>query len=161
MARPIRITDDLSYQPNREPGIVELMKTLVTETTELVRSEANVLKLELQESTRAMIVDAVKAAIYGGAALLGVFSLMAFFIIAFGEMLSGTRPTGYWVSALLIGLILTIGGGLMASRYAKRIGASADLPKTRGEAHINEALAKKEFSDMKADVKEKLRHELG
>lgn len=160
MARPIRITDDLSYRPNREPGIVDLMKILVTETTELVRSEANVLKLELQESTRAMIVDAVKTAIYGGAALLGVFSLMAFFIIAFGEMLTGTRPTGYWISALVIGLILTIGGGLMAARYARRIGASADLPKTRSEAHINQALVQKEFSDMKSEIKEKA-HELG
>lgn len=153
MARPLRSGEDtfVSQRPSslQDAGVSELLKNLVSETAELVRSEANVMKLEVQESTRAMIVDAVKAAIYGGVALLGVLSLMAFLIIAIGELIAGGSATGYWISALGIGLIFTIAGGLMAARHGRRIGESAGLPKTRSEIRTDESLVRREVAKIK------------
>jgi len=133
----------------RDAGILDLLRNLVSEAGELVRSEANVIKLEVQESTQAMIIDAVKTAIYGGIALLGVLSLMAFLIIAIGELIAGGGTTGYWISALGIGLIFTIIGGTMAARHARRIGENAALPKIRSEIRTDESLVRREVAKIK------------
>lgn len=153
MASPLRSGEDtfVSQRPTslQDAGVSELLKNLVSEAAELVRSEANVMKLEVQESTQAMIVDAVKSAVFGGVALLGVLSLMAFLIIAIGELIGGGSATGYWVSALGIGLVFTIVGGAMAAYYGRRIGESAGLPKTRSEIRTDESLVRREVAKIR------------
>lgn len=156
MARPLPTADERLSAARPEPGVVDLLKTLVHESAELVRSEANLMKLEVQESTRAMIVDAVKAALFAGVALLGLLALMAFLIIALGQLLQGNHhgssPAGYWASALIIGVLFTAVGGFMAARFAKRIGESAGLPKTRAGLRADEASLRGEFSKVKETV---------
>ncbi len=150
MARPLRMETDLLVPEER--GILDLVKTLVAEAGALAQSEADLIKLEVQESTRAMIIDAVKTAIYSGVALLGILSLTAFLIIMLGQLIDGTDPSGYWISALIIGVILTVAGGMMAAWHARRIGEHADLPTTRHAVANNKNLVHKGYSRLKEVV---------
>ena len=140
---------------NNNAPVTELLKNLISETGELVRSEANVIKLELQESTRALMLDGIKIAVYSGVALLGVLSLVAFLIIALGQLIEGGAApvTGFWISALIVGLIFTIGGGVMAAKHAKQISKEIGLPKTKTEFEKDKHLIKRELYKMKEAVK--------
>lgn len=149
MAEPVRIPP-----PTREPSSIDVMRRLLSETGELLRAEANVVKLELQESTRTMIVGGVRAAVYSGVALLGVLSLLAFVILAVGDWIGGSaavRP--FWVSALIVGLVLAVAGGLMAMRNIKRIGRESGLPRTKKEAHAGREFVREEIQKIKEAAK--------
>lgn len=126
-------------------SVSELLKRLLAETGELVRAEANVIKLEMQENTRAMIIDGIKAAVYSGIALLGVLSLVAFLVIGLGDLLTqgeyGVR--GFWISALIVGLVLGGIGGVMAYRHAKHLGQHTSFAQTK-HALRNDRVALKE-----------------
>ncbi|MHB1949993.1 MAG: phage holin family protein [Acidiferrobacteraceae bacterium] len=135
-----------------DAGVADLLKTLISEAAALARSEVDIVKLEVQESTRAMIIDTMKTAMYGGIALLGAVSLTAFLVVALGQLIGGTNPSGYWVSALIIGAVFVLGGGLMAIRHAQRIGERADLPKTRGEVRNAGDFAREGISRIKRAV---------
>ena len=149
MAEPLRIPP-----PAREPSSIDVMRRLLFETGELLRAEANVVKLELQESMRAMIVGGVRAAIYSGVALLGVLSLLAFLILAIGDGIGGSaavRP--FWVSALIVGLVLTAVGGLMAAHHIKRIGRESGMPRTKREARADREFVREEIKKIKEAAK--------
>lgn len=117
-------------------SLVGLFRHAVNEAADLVRSEANLVKLELEESTRAIIADALKATLYSAIALLGLLSLLAFLIIGLAALIVGhvAAITSFWASALIIGAVFTTAGGLMAMRHAKRI--SHDVPMKRSRTNI-------------------------
>jgi len=153
MTKPLKIEEGMDM--NNKAPVTELLKNLISETGELVRSEANVIKLELQESTRAMILGGIKTAAYSGVALLGVLSLVAFLIIALGQLIQGDEApvTGFWISALIVGVIFTVGGGVMAAKHAKQIGKEIGLPKAQTEFEKDKRLVKRELYKMKEAVK--------
>lgn len=154
MARPRSQIPILEETPIQN-SVIALLKTLIAETGELIRSEAEVIKLEMQESTRAMIVGGIQAAIYGGVALLGVLSLLTFLILALGDWIEGDNidVTGFWLSALIVGLVLLIGGGLMANKSVQRIGREIGLTKTQIEIEKDKRLLREELHKIKEAVK--------
>jgi uncharacterized membrane protein YqjE len=129
-----------------EEPVTELLKELVAETGQLVRSEIQVARLEIQESARAVLRDAAMVAIFAGAALMGVFCLMAFMVIGLGELLSlATHDVNaYWISALIIGvLFITVGGGL-AFRSIRKIGKDVRMRETQAELERDRQLIQRE-----------------
>lgn len=132
-------------------GIGGLIKNLLAQTGELVRAEADVIKMEMQESTRVMIVDGLKAAAFAGVALLGVFALVAFAIIALGDLLTqGVHDVrGFWLSALIVGVFLSGVGGYMAMSHAKRIGKSISFPQTKRELRKDKEFFKEGIDKLK------------
>lgn len=134
-----------------EPSLRDLLRDLLTQTGALLRAEADVIKLELQESSRAIALDALKTSIAAGIALLGLFSLLAFAIIALGDLIGGGVPEvrGFWISALIIGIVLTGGGGFFAMRHAQRIGRNTKLPRTRTEIVAGKEFVKQESVKIK------------
>lgn len=124
-----------------------LLRHAADEAGAIIRSEANVIKLEIEESTRAIIADAMKAAVYSAIALLGLLSLLAFLIIGLADLLAGAASplTSFWASALIIGLLFTGVGGAMAFRHAKRIGQDTQLKKTRSEIQADKTFLKEEW----------------
>lgn len=154
MATPLRAPAQSETAKN-ELSIIALLRNLITETSELVRTEVDVLKLELQESTRAMFRDAIKAIVFAGVALLGILSLMAFLIIALGDAISGSgaNVTGFWLSALIIGLVFTIFGGVMTVRYGKRIGGDVTLAHARDELRTDRDFVQQEYHKFKEAAK--------
>lgn len=156
-ARPLRVPPEIAHedQPARAAAsVTDLVRNLIDEAGELVRTEANVIKLEVQESTRAMLRESIKAMVYGGIALLGVLSLMAFLIIGLGDLLSeGARATSYWLSALIIGVIFAGFGGYMAARHGRRIGSEVGLPKSQTELRTDRQFVRREFDKIKEAAK--------
>lgn len=134
---------------------VQLIRGLFSELGELLRSEANVVKMEVQESMRAMLVSSVKATVAAGVALLGVLSLLAFLIIGLGDLIAGeeTQATAFWVSALIIGIIFTAGGAYFAMRFGKQIGAEASLPRSQEELRADRRMMQQEMSKLKEAAK--------
>ena len=127
-----------------------LLRHAADEASEIIRSEANVIKLEIEESTRALIKDALKAAAYSAVAMLGLFSLLAFIIIGLADIITDTASpmTSFWASALIIGVLLTGIGGAMAIRHARRLGQDAQLKKTRSEINADKAFLKDEWKKL-------------
>jgi hypothetical protein len=83
-----------------ERSIGELFSELATETTTLVRQEIQLAKVELghkasQVGTRVGVIGAAGAVAYAG-----VLAVVAAVILLLGEHMP------YWVSALLVGIIL-------------------------------------------------------
>lgn len=134
-----------------EPPLRDLLRDLFSQTGALLRAEADVIKLELQESSRAIALDAIKTSVAAGIALMGLFSLLAFAIIGLGDLIGGGVPEvrGFWLSALIVGVVLTGGGGFFALRYGQRIGRNTKLPRTRTELVVGKEFVKHETGKMK------------
>lgn len=150
MARPLHNLGQIPLAESKA-GIGELIKSLLAQTGDLVRAEADVIKLEVQESTRVMIVDSLKAAVFAGVALLGVFSLVAFLIIALGDLLTGGvhDVRGFWLSALIVGVLLSGVGGYMAMSHAKRIGKDIGFPQIKRELRKDKEFIKDGIDKLK------------
>lgn len=87
----------------------ELFKQLSTDTAELVRQEATLAKAELAATASAVAHDAVKVGIATGLALAGILALTAFLIVGLGAALHN-----YWLSSLIVGVVILAIGGVMA-----------------------------------------------
>jgi len=92
-----------------ELSLGELFKRLSTDTAELVRQEANLAKAELAASASAVARDAMKIGVAAGLALAGVLALTAFLVIGLGVLL-----TSYWLSSLIVGVVVLAVGGMLA-----------------------------------------------
>ncbi|MDA8390625.1 MAG: phage holin family protein [Gammaproteobacteria bacterium] len=112
------------------PSFIALLRHMADESVQLVRSEATVIRLEMEESTRAIILDAIKTTLYSAVALLGLLSLLAFLIIGLAALITGqlNSTTAFWTSALVIGVVFTTVGGFMAWRHARHIGTVPGRP---------------------------------
>ncbi len=114
----------------RPVSMAGLLRHLAEEAGELLRSEVALIRLEMEESTRALILDAIKTTLYSAVALLGLLSLLAFLIIGLAALIAGemNAMAAFWASPLVIGVVFTTAGGLMAWRHARRMGAGAPSP---------------------------------
>lgn len=149
--KPTRMSTGIPPASEGDLSISALLKRLIAETGELVRAEANVIKLEMQESTRGLILDGIKATISAGVAFLGVLCLVAFLVIALGDLLTrGAHDVrGFWLSALIIGALLSGGGGYMAYRHIKRFGKDLRLPETKHALRTDTMFVKEELEKIK------------
>ncbi len=94
-----------------EPSLGELFKRLTSETSELIRQEMSLAKVEMREAGGMLARDATKIGIAVGFALAGVLALAAFAIVGLGDLVAN-----YWLAALIVGvLLLAVGGYLVRS----------------------------------------------
>lgn len=98
---------------NGGASLGELFKRLTSDTGELIRQEATLAKAELRETGSALAGDARELGIAFGLALAGALALVAFLVIALGNLL-GDR---YWLSSLIVG-VLALGIGAMLAKSA-------------------------------------------
>lgn len=108
-----------------EPPIGELVKGLADDAGELVRQEIALAKVEVRETVSTMAKDAVSVAVGGAVALLGGLALTAFLIVLLGDAVFGDN---YWVSSLVVGVILLAVGWIMANRGMKDMKAHSLKP---------------------------------
>ena len=107
-----------------EPSLGELFKRLSTDTSELIRQEMSLAKVEMREAGATLASDATKIGIAVGLALTGVLAVGAFAIVGLGDLFNN-----YWLAALIVGvLFLAIGGYLArnAINDVKRRGLKPD-----------------------------------
>jgi uncharacterized membrane protein YqjE len=99
--------------PTGQPSLGELFKRLTTDTGELIRQEATLAKAEIRETGSRLAGDARDVGIALGLAIAGALALVAFLVIALGNLLDGR----YWLSALVVG-VLALGIGMMLAKNA-------------------------------------------
>jgi hypothetical protein len=98
---------------NGEPAVRDLLKQLAGEGGDLVRNEMALAKLEMREMARELAVDTAKVAGALGLALAGALALLAAAVAGLGYALGGLG-SHYALSALIVGAVMLIIGGLMA-----------------------------------------------
>ena len=84
-------------------------KSLTTDTSELIRHEMDLAKVEMREAGATLARDAAKIGIAVGLALTGVLALGAFAIVGLGDLFNN-----YWVAALIVGVVFLAIGGYLA-----------------------------------------------
>jgi uncharacterized membrane protein YqjE len=92
-----------------EPPFGELVKRLTTDTSELIRQEMNLAKVEMREAAATLARDATKVGLAVGLALAGVLALGAFAIVGLGDLFNN-----YWLAALIVGVLFLAVGGYLA-----------------------------------------------
>lgn len=92
-----------------EPSLGELLRRLTTDTSELVRQEVSLAKVEMRQVGATLAQDGTKIGVALVIALAGVLALTAFLIIALGNLFDN-----YWLSSLLVGVVFCGIGGVLA-----------------------------------------------
>jgi uncharacterized membrane protein YqjE len=92
-----------------EPSLGELFKRLSTDTSELIRQEMSLAKIEMREAGATLASDATKIGVAVGLALAGVLGLGAFAIVGLGDLFNN-----YWLAAFIVGVLFLAIGGSMA-----------------------------------------------
>jgi uncharacterized membrane protein YqjE len=111
--REIRLRGDITPEPaTTEPSLGELFKRLTTDTTELIRAEMTLAKVEMREIGANVGRDASKIGMATGLALIGALALATFVIIGLGDLIDS-----YAASALVVG-VLMLGIGAWLARNA-------------------------------------------
>lgn len=103
-----------------EEPIGVLLKRFGQDASTLVRQEITLAKLELRDSAKGLAQDAGKLGAAAGLGLFGGFALLAFLIIGLGDLIDN-----YWLSALIVAVLLLGAAAVMAN------GALAHLKKSR------------------------------
>jgi len=95
-------------QLTEQRSLGELFSELAHETGTLVRKEVELAKVEMTAKAKVAGRDAAMVAAGGAIAMLGVMALLAALILALGTLIP------LWVSALLVGAVVTGAGGVLA-----------------------------------------------
>ncbi|MFL5576555.1 MAG: phage holin family protein [Gemmatimonadaceae bacterium] len=131
-----------------EPSLGELFRRLTTDTGELVRQEVSLAKVEIRETGATLARDGTKVGIALGLALAGVLALVAFLIVALGDLFDN-----YWLAALLVGVVFLAVGAILtrsAVNDIKRRGLAPD--QTVGTLREDAAWAKEEAREVKREL---------
>lgn len=108
--REIRLRGEIPVEPaTTEPSLGELFKRLTTDTTELIKAEMSLAKVEMREVGSTLGRDASKIGIAAGLALIGALALATFLIIGLGDLFDS-----YAAAALLVAVVLLGVGGYLA-----------------------------------------------
>lgn len=99
--------------PRNDSSLGDLFKRLTTDTGELIRQEATLVKAEMRETGSTLASGAKEIGIAVGLALAGSLALVAFLVIGLGNVLDGR----YWLSSLIVGVV-ALGVGMMLAKNA-------------------------------------------
>ena len=147
--REIRIRGDIPVEPaTTEPSLGELFKRLTTDTTELIRAEMTLAKVEMREIGANAGRDASKIGMASGLALIGALALATFVIIGLGDLIDS-----YAFAALLVGGVLFAVGGYLARSAIDDIKRRGLKPeKTMQTLRDDASWAKEEARELKREV---------
>jgi Putative Actinobacterial Holin-X, holin superfamily III len=101
----------------RERSIGELFGQLSQDMTLLVRQEVQLARSEMSEKISRLTTNLISVTAGGLVAYMGAWALVAALILALYE-LADISP---WVSALIVGVALAIGGYVMLQRGLKEL----------------------------------------
>ena len=106
----------LTRPASNEPAVGDLLRNLSQDAATLVKQEITLAKLEVKAGVKVYTDNAASIAIAVGLALLGAFALTAFAIVALGDLFDN-----YWLSALLVSVVLLGTAAVLAKRGHGRI----------------------------------------
>ena len=131
-----------------EPSLGELFKRLTTDTSELIRQEMSLAKVEMREAGATLARDATKIGVATGFALAGVLALAAFTIVGLGDLFEN-----YWLAALVVGVVLLAVGGYLARNAVNDIKRRGLKPQQTVQTLRDDAAwAKQEGRELKREL---------
>ena len=151
--REIRIQqrgDSVAPEPTTtpEPSLGELFKRLTADTSELIRQEMSLAKVEMREAGTTLARDATKIGIAVGFALAGVLALAAFAVVGLGDLFEN-----YWLAALIVGVALLAVGGCLAKNAVNDIKQHGLKPQETVQTLRDDASwAKQEGRELKREL---------
>lgn len=139
--------------PNQEnESFGTATREVITSLKEVIRSEMQLAKAELDHTTANLKSHVVQAVVFGVIAALGVLPLIAFLVIGLGKLLNNQ----YWLSSLIVGVVFIGFGGALAFRAFKKMKShDVSFPHTRTNAgrDVNEVRQKiSEISETISDT---------
>ena len=152
--RDVRIRDrrfDVSVNGNgtNEVPIGDLFKQIGQDASTLVRQEITLAKLELRESAKGLAQDAGKLGAAAGLGLLGALALVAFVIVGLGDLIDN-----YWLSALIVAVLLLGGAALLARGALAHMKRNSLAPEeTVQTLREDQRWAKREVQNFKQSMK--------
>jgi uncharacterized membrane protein YqjE len=132
-----------------EEPIGVLLKRFGQDASTLVRQEITLAKLELRESMKGLAKDAGKLGAAAGLGLFGGFALLAFVIVGLGDLLNN-----YWLSALIIAVLLLGAPAVMAKGALNSMKESSIAPEeTVQTLKEDQRWAKREVQEFKQSMR--------
>lgn len=116
-------------RPGDRTSLVSLLRSLTNDLGALVRQEVALAKAEVRRNIAGIVRHISQLAIGGSVAVVGLLVLVAFLIVGLGVLLDGR----YWLSSLIVAvLLLGVGGGL-GYLGIRKIGRSRIAPEATME----------------------------
>jgi drug/metabolite transporter (DMT)-like permease len=144
---------DSDNKPTSQSSSVgSLLSTVMQEISSLVRNEAALAKTEMTEKTH-QAMGAIASIAMAGAVLLGGFlTLLAALVFLLNEVLpADTTP---WLSALIVGVVVTIIGVMMLKAGQKKLQARNLMPsRTMHSLQSDKATAQQHRHNVKEELK--------
>ncbi len=133
----------------RETPIGDLLKQFGQDAGTLVKQEIALAKLELRESIQEFTNDAGKLGAAAGLALFGAMALLAFLIIGLGALIDN-----YWLSALIIAVVLLGAAAIMGKGALNHMKRTSLAPReTVQTLRDDQRWVKREVQDFKQSMK--------
>jgi hypothetical protein len=134
---------------HEEPQLRDLLKQLASEGSDLMRNEMALAKLEMRDMAREVAVDSAKLGAALGLALTGALALVAAAIIGLGHALDGR----FGLSALIVGAIMLVIGGLMARGGMAGLKNMPKPDQTVQTMKANKQWASREMKEFKEEIR--------
>lgn len=131
-----------------EPSLGELFRQLADDSSSLIKQEINLAKTEVKETVSQAVRDAVWIPVWGAVALVGSLVLVTFLVLLIGDLLNN-----YWLAALIVGVVFTALGGMMAMSSLNRLKSLNMKPETTIRTlEQDKRWAKEEAEDFKEHI---------
>jgi hypothetical protein len=132
-----------------EVPLSELLRRFAQDASALVRHEIALAKLEMRDSLKGYAQDAARLGVAAGVGMIGAFALTAFVIVGLGSLIGN-----YWLSALLVALVLLGVAAIMTRAALAHLRRRNLAPETTvATLKQNELWAKREARDFKRKLK--------
>jgi uncharacterized membrane protein YqjE len=129
-----------------DASIRDLLRQLADDGSSLVRSEIDLAKVELKESGRHFALDGIKIVAAASIAWIGLLAVIAAAIIGLGVALDGM----YWLSALIVGALFLVIGGVLAKLGIDGMKKNSVAPEsTMRSIKRDREMVKREFREMR------------
>lgn len=135
-----------------ERSLSDIFREVVTGFFDLLRSEIRLAKSEASHNAKQIGIRIAATVAYGIIAWLGLQAFLAFCIIGLGKMADGR----YWLSSLVVSLVLLIPGVLLTIRSIKRIGQDASLPRLRDSLNHDQDVTNRKIRDISESTKKRV-----
>ena len=137
------------YEAETEEPVSVLLKRIGQDASTLVRQEIALAKLEVRESVKGLAKDAGKLGTAAGLGLFGGFALLAFVIIGLGDLINN-----YWLSALIVAVLLLGAAAVMAKGALDHMKKNSLKPEETVQTLIeDQRWAKREAQEFKQSMK--------
>ena len=132
-----------------EAPLGDLIKRFGQDAGTLIKQEITLAKLELRESVKGLAKDAGKLGAAAGLGLFGAFAFLAFLIIGLGDLINN-----YWLSALIVAVLLLGAAAVMAKAALASMKNNNLAPQeTVQTLKEDQRWAKREVQDFKQSLK--------